>query len=141
MKSYTDLEQSRMLAEILPIETADMRYGHIAPYEYSDRMYDGGYDEVPYPKDFLIRNPNFSPNDYDGEIPCWSLGALLELMPQEIFEGKYVINITEGLDNKWVITYDHYDNRNSFYGLYTGSDNLVDSCVDLLTKLKEKQLL
>lgn len=26
MKSYTDIEQSKKLAEILPIESADMRY-------------------------------------------------------------------------------------------------------------------
>jgi len=28
MKSYTDLEQSRKLAEILPLETADMCYSN-----------------------------------------------------------------------------------------------------------------
>ena len=30
MKSYTDLEQSKKLAEILPLESADMSY---RPYE------------------------------------------------------------------------------------------------------------
>lgn len=80
MKSYTDLEQSKKLAEILPLESADMRYGYIAPYDYSDRMYDGGYDEIPYPKDFLIENPNFSANEYDAELPCWNLAALLGIL-------------------------------------------------------------
>ena len=80
MKAYTDIEQSKKLAEILPLESADMRYGYIAPYDYSDRMYDGGYDEIPYPKDFLIKNPNFSANEYDAELPCWSLSALLEIL-------------------------------------------------------------
>lgn len=32
MKSYTDLEQSKKLAEILPIESADMRYDEYISY-------------------------------------------------------------------------------------------------------------
>ena len=31
MKSYTDLEQSRKLAKILPIESADMSWKHYVP--------------------------------------------------------------------------------------------------------------
>ena len=53
MQAFTDIEQSKKIAEILPLESADMRYGYTAPYDYSDRMYDGGYDEIPYPKDFF----------------------------------------------------------------------------------------
>ena len=86
MRSYTDLEQSKKLAEFLPIESADMWYGYIAPYDYSDRMFDGGYDEVPYPKDFLKKNPDFSENEYDGEFPCWSLAALLQVLPLGIYD-------------------------------------------------------
>ena len=88
-KICTSLEQSKKLVELgIDVDTADMRYGYIAPYEYSDRMYEGGYDEVPYPKDFLKKNPNFSENDYDGEFPAWSLSALLELMPERIKIGE-----------------------------------------------------
>jgi hypothetical protein len=142
MKSYTDLEQSKKWAEILPIESADMRYGYIAPYDFSDRMYDGGYDEIPYSKDFLTKNPNFSANEYDAELPCWSLAALLGVIPQEIFDGEYIVNITEGCDKKWVLTYDHYENRkHSYYGLSTGADNLVDACVAMIIKLRKRNLL
>lgn len=81
-KICTSIEQSRKLIELgIDVNTADMRYGYIAPYEYSDRMFDGGYDEVPYPKDFLKKNPNFSEDEYDGELPAWSLSALLRLIP------------------------------------------------------------
>lgn len=84
-KICTSIEQSKILIELgIDVNTADMRYGYIAPYDYSDRMYDGGYDEVPYPKDFLKKNPNFSENEYDGELPAWSLSALLQLMPKSI---------------------------------------------------------
>ena len=87
IKSFTDFSQSKTLSKILPLESADMRYGYIAPYDFSDRMYDGGYDSIPYPKDFLIKNPNFSADEYDAELPCWSLAALLALLPKEI--GRY----------------------------------------------------
>ena len=83
MRGYTTIEQSKKLLDFgLNPETADMRYGHIAPYEFSDRMYDGGYDKVPYPKDFLKLCADFCEEDiYDGSLPCWSLAALIELMP------------------------------------------------------------
>ena len=56
-------------------------------------------------------------------------------------EQKNLINV-EAVDNKWVITYDHYENRNhSFYGLSTGADNLVDTCYEMIIKLHEQNLL
>lgn len=78
----TSIEQSKRLLKLgLDEKTADMRYGYIAPYDYSDRMYDGGYDEIPYHKDFLKNSTNFSADEYDGELPAWSLSRLLELLP------------------------------------------------------------
>ena len=75
-------------------------------------------------------------------ILCWSLAVLLNIIPQEIFNGEYVINITEGCDENWVITYDHIDNKNhSFYGLSTGADNLIDACYEMVLKLNEQKLL
>ena len=129
MKSHTDLEQSKKLAEILPIESADYYHATdagvviIAPYI----TYCGEERCVPA---------------YKGAVPCWSLAALLSLIPQEIFDGEYILNITEGRDNRWVLTYDHYENRNhSYYGLSTGADNLVDACVDIIIKLKERNII
>ena len=130
MKSYTNIEQSKILAEILPIESADMHY-----LTYS--MYEEYCDEIVYTANLG------KPGMYDKCcIPCWSLAALLNVIPQEIFDGEYVINITEGLDNKWVLTYDHHENRHhSYYGLSTGADNLVDACVAMIEKLHEQKLL
>ena len=141
MKSYTDLEQSKKLAEILPIESADMRYGYIAPYDYSDRMYDGGYDEIPYPKDFLKRNPNFSANEYDAEFPCWSLAALLDVLPVSIDEGQHclaLINSNPNGDIEWLCCYED-DNGNLMMECY--ADNPVDAYVEMIYKLKERNLL
>ena len=122
IKSYSDLQQSKKLAEILPIESADMQWiiddlGESFPFPINDRV-----------------NEN--------EEPCWSLAALISVIPQEIFDGEYIINITEGKDYKWIITYDHFENRNhSYYGLSTGADNLVDACTDIIIKLKERNII
>lgn len=107
MKAYTDLEQSKKLAEILPFGSEDGA---------------------------LTENYHC--------IPCWSLAALLNAIPQEIFCGDYVINITEGRINKWVLTYDHCVNRNhSNYGLSSCADTLVDACYEMIVKLHEQKLL
>lgn len=149
MKSYTDLVQSRKLTNILPIESADMRYGYIAPYDYSDRMYDGGYDEIPYPKDFLIKNPNFSANEYDAELPCWSFTALFGVMPQindwitphghkndklSQFEPKLCKIWEHSIIPSYKVTYGN--------GLSTDIyDNPVDAAFEMVLKLHELGLL
>lgn len=146
MKSYTDIEQSKKLAEILPIESADMRYGYIAPYDYSDRMYDGGYDEVPYPKDFLKKNPNFSENEYDGELPAWSITALMSVFPKEegsctsISFGYYDAN--GNYINSWLCCYEKEGESTDDYIIETIlADNPVDCCYEMILKLKEQNLL
>ena len=127
IKSYTTIEQSRKLAKILPIESADMRYGYTAPYDYSDRMYDGGYDEILYSKDFLIKNPNFSANEYDAELPCWSLAALLNVL-----RGAN-ISTTDTLNK---IRYSCWNDYDIVY-----ADNTVDACYEMIIELNELNLL
>ena len=134
IKSYTDLYQSKKLAKILPLSTADMCFKCVGedPYDVVLRPYSEWKEEY---KDLLV--------DKEVDvIPCWSLAALLSIIPQEIFDGEYIINITEGLDNKWVLTYDHFENRNhSYYTLSIGADNLVDACYEMILKLHELKLL
>ena len=132
MKAYTDIEQSKQLAEILPIESADMCYRY-----YSGGMITG-YGDCVFAKSFITGKNAIREND----LPCWSLAALLSVIPQEIFDSEYVINITEGCNEKWVITYDHVDYRShSYYGLSSGADNLVDACVEMILKLHERKML
>lgn len=137
MKNYTDIEQSKKLAEILPLESADMRYGYIAPYDYSDRMYDGGYDDVPYPKDFLKRNPNFSENEYDGEFPCWSLMALLNILPNSIYDNTDEFSQLEF--TKKSVAYIQGINDSIKIGIL--KDNLIDACYEMIIHLNELNLL
>ena len=129
MKSYTDLEHSKKLAEILPLESADMCF-----------VNDGTSIKIDA-NSYNVRKLMWK--DYVVEvIPCWSLAALLDIIPQEIFDGEYIINITEGCDNRWILTYDHHENRHhSYYGLSSGADNLVDTCYEMILKLHELKML
>ena len=94
MKSYTDLEQSKNLSEILPIESADMYYKYVLPTSKriqripeignpinSLKLYNEGYT-------FSGKKKPITLNEYC--IPCWSLDALMNLLPSEFTEvGKY----------------------------------------------------
>lgn len=132
MKSYTDIEQAKKLAEILPLESADAKYGYIAPYEYSDRMYDEGYDEIPYPIAFIKKDySNFFVEEYDGELPCWSLTALLNVLPN----GTDIIKEESNTENeKYMCT---VGVKNDI--ISTFANNPVDACVEMILKLKENK--
>ena len=85
MKSYTNLEQSKKLAEILPLESADMALLHEEPYETSDSKFDGLHQAlcVPfnkYDKSWRQKYKNIS------YFPCWSLAALLQVLPLGIYD-------------------------------------------------------
>ena len=115
IKSYTDLEQSKVLAKILPMESADYCWGID-----NETLH---YNSSPYPcawKDYTCK---------EYYIPCWSLAALLDILP-EIQGGKPVI----ALDDNY-ITYPHMSD------LYTKADNLVDACVAMIEKLHELKML
>lgn len=67
MKSNTNLEQSKKLAEILPLESADMYYHNRADIP----------DNFPLPIEWKHNNPLLSQ-----ENPCWSLIALLKYLSE-----------------------------------------------------------
>ena len=134
IKSYTDIEQSKKLAEILPLESADAKYGYIAPYEYSDRMYDEGYDEIPYPIAFIKKDySNFFVEEYDGELPCWSLAALINVLP----DGTDIIKEEADTENeRYMCTIGINDDIIS-----TFANNSVDACVAMIEKLHNLKML
>lgn len=129
IKSYTDISQSKTLSKILTIESADMGWNvfvddttRILPINDWDLIKDGSGNVKFY--------------------YAWSLAALLDVIPQEIFDGEYIINITEGLNNRWILTYDNFENRNhSYYSLSSGANNPVDACYELVLKLHEHKML
>ena len=71
MKIATDIEQSKKLAEILPIESADMRIGN---YVGESGKVDGTNIHY-YPKGESFGAPEI--------IYAWSLAALLDVLPED----------------------------------------------------------
>ena len=84
MKAYTDLEQSKKLAEILPLESVDMWWAE----RYAGQvMANGQYVVEEKPVYYLSlskpSNYNYS-QDTVKDIPSWSLAALLNVLPKVI---------------------------------------------------------
>ena len=77
MNSYTDLEQSKKLAEILPIESADMEY--LAIKENGQLI-----GSVPFTKDDSEVEDSVYSHIYD-RIACWSLAELLNILSKQDF--------------------------------------------------------
>lgn len=72
MKSYTDIEQSKKLTKILRLESADMEYMFLKK--------DGSkVSNVPFVKDGFEE-----PECCYTFIPCWSLAALLGVLPKSL---------------------------------------------------------
>lgn len=113
IKSYSDLQQSKKLAEILPLESADMRYK-----EYTSSLdYSSKHCVIP-----SIGCP------HSKDVPCWSLAALLGVLPSG-----YVI-VKNYHSFYYVESRDHSKSTNIF-------DNPVDACVTMIEKLNELKLL
>ena len=135
IKSYTDLDQSKKLAEILPLESADM-YFNIAP--------DEGYSiEVIQDSGFIYHQFENTEDFNDCQyLPCWSLAALLDVLESEIDgeEGEtYQLNIEKD-GTWWNIWYmEQYDEANPIETEST--EDLVDACVEMILKLHELKML
>lgn len=140
MKSYTDIEQSKRLAEILPLESADSHYVRNT-HDFMGNPIDGKWSHPKY------GNPNSKYANYIVQnfssyetIPCWSLAALLKVIP------KY-INVNNRLrmdigDHDFAIWYDDIS-----YGCVNESlpdivmESPIDVCVEMIMKLHELKLL
>ena len=111
MKAYTDLEQSKKLAEILPLGSADMFYDQYGVIR--------------------IGNPKERYSDYH-QLPVWSLAALLDVLPRidiekeicsdDTFDYRVKAYIGDGYIGDWF-------------------DSPVDACVEMVIKLDEQKLL
>lgn len=110
IKSYTDLEQSKKLAKILPLQSADMQW---------IKMSEDG-DPDAYRVGILV-NPELIDED---DIPCWSLAALLGVLPEA--------SLNTFKDKKWNAMVKHNDKM-----IYGDKDNPIDACYELILKLHE----
>jgi hypothetical protein len=129
IKSYTDIEQSRKLAEFLPIESADMWYSYYGNSKYNPTIAYKGQQW------FLCQIRNSLHDD----IPCWSLAALLGVIPKRIKH--YNVLTIDISENEFAIRYDEiaYCVNNDLPDIT--KDNPVDACVVMIEKLHELNLL
>ena len=126
MKAFTDINQSKKLAEILPTESADMCYRAY--------MEEGGipdYQATLCPYQFA---------SWIG-VPCWSLAALLDIFPCS--KESPIVNLTRGgwnpsFTRRWFATWEDEDKN-----VLCSADgiNSVDAVVELILKLHEQKLL
>ena len=114
-KAFTSLKQSKKLAEILPLESADMYYD---VNSYGVRT----TPEVLMTS--IVRKK---------DIPCWSLAALLNILPDEsdIIKGKVDVE-----DDKYMCTTCVKEELITAFG-----NNPVDACYKMILKLHEQKLL
>lgn len=126
IKSYTTIEQSRKLAEFLPIESADMRYtpiGDIHPW-----IWEG--------------NPKLLETD---STPCWSLAALLSVLPFHLIidNQRYEFSMKKGLNKNGETYAIKYTIFNTAFYLHLTDyyNNPIDACYEMILKLHEQNLL
>lgn len=144
IKDCTDIEQSRKLADILKIESADNVIVSIG-----DRQ---GVKTITMPKEtFNILRTTFA--DIRNAIPCWSVAALLATLPNEIitdnrFECHYQIHIRkyDGGDNTTLHQIAYGNDRGSSGSWHdminTGEkENLIDCCVQIIFTLHKFKML
>lgn len=118
MKSYTDLEQSKKLAEFLPPESSDMWYQHIG-YSIVN-----GTEKLRYFP--MVRRDCVS----DEDIPCWSLTALLYATNARL------LNLHWACNNVWSVTccFDKVDGY-----LEETANNPLDAVFKMICWLKENK--
>ena len=140
IKSYTDLEQSKKLAKILPIESADMTWCYnnsIKGVNYTNQSF---ANLRPVKEVIEVLDQTLSRWDKHWElIPCWSLSALFKVIPKHI---KSVNVLRIDIDEKdFSIWYDEIG-----YGVNTVLPDItmeepVDACVGVILELHELNLL
>ena len=116
IKSFTDLSQSKVLAEILPLESADMCW----QYQKDRWVGEPDYNEFPQFKHATDKR----------DVPCWSLTALLVVLPYG-----YSSVLTKSFNGK-----DYYCKIDG-KPFESKADNPIDACYGVIIKLHELNLL
>lgn len=113
IKSFTSLEQSKILAKILPIESADMYYEPSAGFRTEPSEAKFGDIEYAHPR----------------SIRCWSLAALLSVLPANKLEKQF--------DGKWWFSVYLPSGQHKSHK----HDNPIDACYEIIVRLNELKLL
>lgn len=117
MKSYTDINQSKKLAEILPLESADCYWD----YDEIQKFHRITWFEDGYNKESQLRlNEN--------NICAWSLAALLGVLPDYTLQTNTDGTVFVVCESKKPVISDAYDNA-------------IDACYEMIITLHELKLL
>lgn len=138
MKAYTDIEQSKKLAEILPLESADMKW--FVPAD----------DEGEFIEEVSLINDKTEYYLFDGitdwddtpYIPCWSLAALLGELDDEIIDEEgndYNLTIVKESLQYQLYYHDAWGRAEDIETDYY--DDMIDACYEMILKLNELNLL
>lgn len=128
IKAYTDLEQSKKLAEILPLESADACWTN----HLFERFLSSWRVESTPPQEYKCLLDRFVVSGYLIE-PAWSLAALLSILPVTATLLKDA-NISNTGDIK-------YNCECSMVNIHKWFDNPVDACYEMIFKLNELKML
>ena len=121
MKTYTDLNQSKKLAELgIDVNTADMWYPP-SSIEY-------GVVNKWWEKPIVIRDIEHSIFKKEYYIPAWSLASLLSVLPKGT-----------NISTPKPINALGYCCWNQYSEVY--ADNPVDACYEMILKLHELKML
>lgn len=114
MNNYTSIEQSKKLLELgLGLETADMYY-------ITESLLGGKYIDSPIVgKD---KESDEYPEEFSKSVPCWSLGALRNLIPVGIVHNDTTVLFKNHnrIDGSWVYYFVNEDGIITVQ--FTGSD-------------------
>ena len=118
---WTTIEEAKLLVEAgLDPNTADMSYNFVVC-----KVINGNPSE-----DWLLQPFSPDENQPHKQLPCWSLGALIGLMPPMLNNGT-MLSIQKGEDNSYLFTYLPAIKNIAFYG------DLTKSAVDIILFLLE----
>lgn len=120
IKSYTDIEQSKKLAKILPLESADMYWSRCTITDFGDGVLKVSYTVEPC-NISQFRNTK-------EDIPCWSFASLLCVLPDYTLQTNTDGTVFVVCESKKPMISDAYDNP-------------VDACVAMIEKLHELKML
>ena len=130
MKAYTDIEQSKKLAKILSLESADMYYEEVCNLP---KAIVGSYilhNQCMEDKDYKkLSNPVLS--------PAWSLSALLDILNKtaHFIDEDVSVNLSSYKTVEWDLIIINSDLES------VTESNPIDACVAMIKKLHEFKML
>ena len=129
MKAYTNIKQSKKLADILPLDSADNTYKRV--------VIAGCNLDIPEEQQYIHDDTPFTFFSGVG-VPCWSLAALLSVLPSVITRN----------DKRMFLTMEKAGAYNLYYKSPDRLDELwetdfepIDACYEMILKLHEQKLL